>query len=691
MIFLNQSSTLAQSITQHIAQNDAFALLQDLTKRMRYRKGKYAAQTMHELQTLLSQDKELCTKMAKLLVDWLRNLRLYPLFISVGIFSRNGFTSELMARLYEKFNPSHKDVCDLRDVFALLFFSANDCHWLEAVPPRDWLILFNLLRQHTSPHDRETVQSYIHKEGLHAVEMLSIWVAAEALEPDLMRLNKKLIDLDSPFVALKREVAHWIEAHTEQTEFDDRHLYVMLNQCQKQVEELRKKGTGAGAGSSMSVAHLLQRLQQTLDRMVVLLDIFSPKNLPPHRLLRLTGHLAYAAAEQHSMKRLWKSSVKMLSHSITLNTSNHGEHYIARNKKEYLDMFRSAAGGGALIALMSWFKIYLGEQIHNHFWLAVASGLNYGIGFMIIYMLGFTVATKQPAMTASHFATSVERNDKGAAVNKKLANLLVDVLRSQSVAVFGNVFVAMTLASIIAGWFWLVREEPILNTVQVAYQLKAIDPFKLALWYAAIAGVWLFCSGIISGFFDNRSDYLNLRMRLRHHPVLKIMLPESIRIKFANYIHHNYGSLMGNLCFGMLLGMTGFVGHATGLPLDIRHVAFSSANVGYAAVSGSLPFWQFLQALFFVLLIGGVNLWVSFSITLWVALRSRETRIDSWWEIARELRHIIKERPLSLFLPLQLPSEANTKKPNEIKKENITTNTTEAPNTSTTTDRHTAS
>ena len=274
-------------------------------------------------------------------------------------------------------------------------------------------------------------------------------------------------------------------------------------------------------------------------------------------------------------------------------------------------------------------------------------------------------------MTASRFAAAVERNDKGKAIDKKLANLLVDVLRSQSVAVFGNVFVAITLASMIAGCLALIRHQPMLDAEQVAYQLKAINPLKSSLWYAAIAGVWLFCSGIISGFFDNRCDYLNLRMRLRHHPILKIMLPEKARAKLADYMHHNYGSLMGNLCFGMLLGMTGFVGHATGLPLDIRHVAFSSANVGYAVVSGGLSFGQFLQALCFVLMIGAVNLWVSFSITLWVALRSRETTIDSWWGIVRDLRQIIKERPLSLFLPLQLPSESVAKK-TETKKENGT-------------------
>ena len=114
---------------------------------------------------------------------------------------------------------------------------------------------------------------------------------------------------------------------------------------------------------------------------------------------------------------------------------------------------------------------------------------------------------------------------------------------------------------------------------------------------------------------------------------------------------------MGNLCFGMLLGMSGFIGHALDLPFDIRHVAFSSANVGYAAVSGSIGILVFLQSVFFVLLIGMVNLVVSFSITLWVALRSRETKIDGWWQIIRYAWLQVKQNPRSLFLPLQENTE----------------------------------
>lgn len=88
------------------------------------------------------------------------------------------------------------------------------------------------------------------------------------------------------------------------------------------------------------------------------------------------------------------------------------------------------------------------------------------------------------------------------------------------------------------------------------------------------------------------------------------------------------------------------------LPLDIRHIAFSSANVGYATVSGELTSGIFIQSIFFVLLIGLVNLAVSFSLTLTLALRSLGTEVDSWKNIAKCVWMIIKQKPLSLIWPV---------------------------------------
>lgn len=644
--------TLPQFIRQQVKDNQPFELVEGLCRLLRKTPTQDIVPTLRLFKRVLKQDRELGQAVAALLCGWLCSLRLYPLFISSGILAREGFGREMKHRLYERFNPTFRDINDLRDIFYLLFNDKNDARWIDAIPLREWRGVFGILTRYTAQKDRERLHTHFRNEGLFAIEMLSIWIAAEDMEPELMRMEPSLLNADSPFVALHREIVDGLMAARQGAYFDNSHLQVMFGQCKKLIDRLQKRGTVVG--SSLNVAYLLERLSQTLERLEKLMAVFASNRYLPRRILLLIGCFARAAAEQHSISRLWKQSSKLIARSITQNAGDHGEHYITRDKKEYWAMFYSAAGGGVLIALMALFKVYLGTVIDDKVWKGVAEGLNYGLGFTLIFMLHFTVATKQPAMTAARFAEVVERNAQGKALNMKLAQLLVDVFRSQSIAVIGNVVVAMSLAALIAFGYAHYRGEALMNQAQIDYQLHSIDPLAGTLWFAAIAGLWLFCSGIISGFFDNRSNYLNLRMRLRHHPLLKCLMTQKCRAKFADYMHENYGSIMGNFCFGMLLGLTGVVGYLTHLPLDIRHVAFSSANVGYIAVSGHFTLSLLWQCIAFVLCIGLVNLIVSFSLTLWMAMRSLNTEIGSWWAIWREVGHIIRQRPLSLFLPFQL-------------------------------------
>jgi site-specific recombinase len=112
-------------------------------------------------------------------------------------------------------------------------------------------------------------------------------------------------------------------------------------------------------------------------------------------------------------------------------------------------------------------------------------------------------------MTAAYLAQDIERGERGKANQKRLALMLVDLIRSQFAAVMGNVLVAVSLAFVIAWLYPYWQGSPLLSSEAVAYQLKAVSPLEgLALWYAAIAGVWLFCSGLVAGYFDNRAAYL---------------------------------------------------------------------------------------------------------------------------------------------------------------------------------------
>ena len=672
-------SDIQLQITQRLEAEGIVPTINAIVKYLRHGTARKATDRFNLVIDVLAADPALCKLFATRFHEWLAQAHIYPALVGLGIFSRTGFTREVSMRVYERFNPSYKDLNKLHDVFLYLFYSRHDQKWLQTITLRQWLNLYHLLKQHAEAESMTAAARQIWQARLHALEMLSIWVAAEELDPDFMRIEPKLLEVDSPFIALKREIAA-LEMHyqTSETRYDDAHIRVMLDQCRKVVERLRRKGTGVGAGSSVKMAHLLERLSQTLDRLELLLDVQMAEDT--HTYQRLNLNLLYsltvAAIEQRTTGLLWKRSVKMLARSISENSGDHGEHYITRNRSEYWGMLRSAAGAGVLIALMTLIKIHVNEQGYGEFKTMVLVSLNYAIGFMMIHMLHFTVATKQPAMTASSIAFEVERSDTGRAVNKKLATLFIDVVRSQSVAVFGNVSVAILLAAVISGLFAFYQHQPLLSTEMVSHQLKSIRPFtQPTLFYAAIAGVWLFCSGIIAGFFDNRANYLDLRKRLSVHPLLMKIMPKQLRICFANYMHVHYGSLAGNFFFGILLGVTGYIGYLLDLPLDIRHVAFSSANLGYAAISSNMSVFSFILGLLSVLLIGLVNLWVSFTLALWVALRARDSKIDSFSMLASTIWTQIKENPLNLIFPVPVAAQVlkeakETKKANEASEQN---------------------
>lgn len=612
---------------------------------------------MDLLENALTDMPEADRILAETLKDWLGRANYFLAFAVLGLFSRQGFLKELGNRMYEHINPAPLNPESLSDALTLIFHHKDDPRWVVALPAASWLRLFRML-WNVHPGDALKLLGKTIEELLYALEMLSIWVAGEELEPDLVRLDPRIVDKNSAFVALQREISAYCRSYEawilgKQPDFeDDAHARVLLDQCMKAVSFFRKKCVTQG--TSISLSYLLERLDQTLKRILDILNLLNPGDLEKSRQTAITlfQELTAASRQRYSIRYLFQSNIKLLSRSITESTSDHGEHYITQNRKEYFAMLRSGAGGGLLIALMALIKIRIMGMELAPFPETVLVSLNYGLGFMLIHILHFTVATKQPAMTASRLAEAVQQGEHGGANPKKLATLLVQVSRSQFIAITGNVIVALSLAFGLGWLFSFFKGQPFLTPEVRHYQLYELQPLaSLALLHACIAGVWLFLAGLTSGFFDNRAAYIGLGARLKNHPLLKRLLPKKIREPLADYVHENYGALVGNFFFGVLLGSTAYVGLLLGLPLGIRHVAFSSANLGYA-MAGMVPgFLESALYFFFICLISSCNLWVSFGLALYVALRARNTHIHSPAKVLAALKEQIRAQPFSLIFP----------------------------------------
>jgi site-specific recombinase len=570
------------------------------------------------------------------------------------IRSALGFWLELAKRIGQRLLPAPPDDSQLIDIMHLVFSQDCDHQWINGVSDETWLELALALGLYEFNLDNAAQENV-----LAAVRALSYRIAGTALDRELLLAEPMLEYFDSPFLAQNAALIPILErarvGETSPTDGDFREIDVLLDQCIEVLDHTRRK---AGEnGISIRLTYLLAQLHQLIRRQRELLEFIVAEDHVAQSI-RLMKVLCSAVKTRHHINGFMGESVSLLSRNITDHASRHGEHYIAEDRAAWWGMARSAAGAGAIIGVMAMLKIQLSTLHLPPLTEGFAYGLNYSIGFVLIYLLGFTVATKQPAMTASVIAaTLVDARPRDL---ESLGDLAQNVIRSQFVAVLGNVGLALPVAFLIA-YAWPVLFGNLMITSEIAiHQLEGMDPWNSgAIFFAAVAGVGLFLSGLVSGYFDNQARYHQLASRIAVSPALKWLGTRQAN-KFGYYLDAHYGAILGNLFFGMYLGFLSDLGKLTGLPVDIRHVAFSSANLGTALATLDISKFEelFLWAVLGVFVIALVNLIVSFSLALYVALKSKNLGLINVAELGGLLLQRFLLHPLGFFTPPAKPLES---------------------------------
>ena len=613
------------------------------------------------------------------------------LYSDIGILSNDGFFTELKRRIAYRVLPPALDDLYLSDALEQVLYVETDVKWIRAVPNADWVELFDTVANAPEPAgatDRRNVPGrarYTVLIGmLDAIRTLSCRVCALGLEPILVHSYSEIENFDSPFLMQNIEVNVYLDDYARLLEGDDRnggdakHLLVMLEQCDDVVAKIRKNARSIG--TSIALTYLLVALTQSIDRLRKLLFLVDASGeLPgaptvdlealaieatpataPTVSLRRAGAIALAQelVEAHNTKYqiggLFRSNIDLLARNVTENASRTGEHYIAETRENLRHMFASSAGAGVIVGFMAMLKILASYLKAAPLVEAFLFSMNYSLGFMFVHLLHFTIATKQPAMTASRIATGLHSQDGGRGIDLDTTAALINkVFRTQMVAVLGNLATALPTAYLIALGYFHLTGHHLVNPAKAATLLHEIDPFHTpALVYAAMAGVWLFVAGLISGYYDNKALYTRIGKRVRQLRGLQRLLGPARLKRLGTYIENNLGGLMGNFWFGILLGTTHTLGFLVGLPIDIRHVTFSSANfsTAFVALDQHMSWGLAVQSLAGVLMIGAVNLVVSFGLALWVALRARKIRFNHSLRLLRALGRRFVNAPLDFFV-----------------------------------------
>lgn len=623
------------------------------------------------IQALLRQPVATYTLQAYLLT-LINRYKQTSLYADSGILSLDGFWNQLSQRIGAHFLPLLHDDSQLQDLLAKVFYDHHDQYWLENIPDQTWIQLFQLL----SPAPQQQASNDIKHEIIQAITILSYRISGIGLYPEFINAHPELSDYESPFLVQNREIIEFIESYKRQHRAVDTHqaipmadaaqALVMLEQCHDVVSKIRRSTKRIGV--SLSLTYLLSLLEQCLERIEQLLNILIKEEHARYQAIgELLTTLVAAHSSEHSVRALLASNSELIALQVTENASKTGEHYVSTDKKGFLAMYKSAAGAGVIIATMASLKVLAARLTLAPLMQAFLYSMNYSLGFMLIHVLHFTVATKQPAMTAAALAATVQQR-KGSKTTQlaELAGLIVNIIRTQFVAILGNISIAIPTAALITFLWQYMLNEPLLKYAKADALLHSLNPFtSLAIPHAAIAGVCLFLSGLIAGYFDNMAIYRKIGPRLKAHHRLAKSLGQARLDRFADYIQLNLGALAGNFLFGIMLGSMGTLGFLLGLPLDIRHIAFASANFiqGLMCTSGTPDIGLIFISFLGVLLIGLTNLFVSFSLTIVVALRARRVRYEQWKPLAKLVYTHFFTRPMDFFWPPKDPIcvEENTK------------------------------
>lgn len=581
-----------------------------------------------------------------------KQIRLYT---ELGISSNEGFFTEASRKISHEFLPPVMQGNDLLVLVDLSFTKSSDHQWFWSISHEDWCTFFETLS--LRPLSEAPAENRIIQQLLNAILVISQRITAVGLEREILEKLPELEEFESPFLAQNKEVREFLEGFGKEgfdrtaENPDYKHILVMLQQCHTYTNEIRRNKNKFGA--SLNLTNLMIRLNQNINRMQRLLRLLiQQKNKTPfEEEVNFLRELVLAENKKHSLKEFIQDNISLLAYQVTENAGNTGEHYITSSRKEYWKMLLSASGGGLIVGFLTLFKVGLYYLRVSPFGQAFLYSMNYSLGFILIHLTHSTLATKQPAMTATNIARSLDGQEQGESI-QNLANLIVKVIRTQFIAFTGNVLVAFPVAYLLSAAFFYVKGHPMAGQEKAWHLIHELHPWESpALFHAAIAGVYLFLAGLISGYYDNKSIYNQIPKRLKKQPLLRKIMPPRMLLRVARYTRYNLGSLAGNFFFGIFLGCTGMIGYLLGLPLDIRHITFSSGNFGIALFSldHHLSTHEILISCLGIAGIGFMNFIVSFGLAMFVAIKSRGVQFRKTRKLFGHLWSFFIHNPTDFF------------------------------------------
>jgi site-specific recombinase len=274
-----------------------------------------------------------------------------------------------------------------------------------------------------------------------------------------------------------------------------------------------------------------------------------------------------------------------------------------------------------------------------------------------MHFLHFTLATKQPAMTAPTLARELDDIGHEEGVRRFVASV-VALIRTQAAAISGNVLAVLPicLAVQLGAHAWLHAD--VISVEKAHATLRSFSLLGPTPFYAALTGVLLWASSLVAGWADNWFVLHRVSDAIAWHRRLRLTLGVAGAARLARFCRGNVAGVIGNVGLGMMLGLVPAIVSAFAFGFEVRHVTLSAGSIGVALgvigerALGSAELWWAMAG---VLSMAVLNVAVSFALAFTMAVRSRALRPTKVRALIAAIWRAVRANPASLIWPQATP------------------------------------
>lgn len=599
---------------------------------------------------ILERNSNLKDQVAKTLRSIIHDTSALELFMNIGIPNQEGFWGEFFDRLQLRILPQPPHDNDLAFIFSETFKTASDVHWIQQMDPilfQDCIDLFQFSKGTVDPGWNTLIS-----DARDALHLLSHRVQSLGLSQMIRHRIPVNNFRELPFFQLGKTADTLLAAKSEgDLSSSYRELQLHISQCFEIIEQVHENFSEHGA--SLFLIYQIVRLQMLLYRVQTLAQLIADYKNNPSIVKQFMSTLIFENERARSLKALFEDNMVIISQKIIETNAETGEHYITRDREEYVTILKKALGGGFITGFTILLKFIILRMNVSLFMSGLLQSLNYAGSFLLLQATSFTLATKQPAMTATVISQKIPESGESI---KPLLDEITHLIRSQLATVTGNLWgVIPTIISI--DLVFSVFNSHVTDAIHAEHVIESFSILGMTPFYAALTGVLLWISSVFAGWFYNWFCFREIPEAVEHQSRLIYVFGTTGAKKIADFLRKNMAGFASNISLGFLLGMTPSIGAFFGLPLDVRHVTLSTGSLVASAwvlgpeVFKAVPFYLGVLGLFSMAIL---NIAVSFGLALTVAIWSKRTFLrPNRQAVYRALLKRFFTQPWVFFLPIK--------------------------------------